>query len=119
MGSLNSRRNSCSKRTSSCPTAGRSDGRPLDRSMTQENTTVTEVSVSEAILDHTHLGHPMDTQSITRTVPTTVGNLAVHVIGSGPPAVLWHSLFVDSTTWTPLRSHLVGQRRLISIDGPG
>ncbi|MFC9557298.1 alpha/beta fold hydrolase [Rhodococcus sp. NPDC056960] len=61
----------------------------------------------------------MDTQSITRTVPTTVGNLAVHVIGSGPPALLWHSLFVDSTTWTPLRSHLVGQRRLISIDGPG
>ncbi|WP_252189701.1 MULTISPECIES: hypothetical protein [unclassified Rhodococcus (in: high G+C Gram-positive bacteria)] len=24
-----------------------------------------------------HLGHPMDTQSITRTVPTTAGNLAI------------------------------------------
>jgi pimeloyl-ACP methyl ester carboxylesterase len=61
----------------------------------------------------------MDTQSITRTVPTSVGNLAVHVTGSGPPTVLWHSLFVDSTTWAPLRSHLVGYRQVISIDGPG
>nr|WP_271213142.1 alpha/beta hydrolase [Rhodococcus wratislaviensis] len=61
----------------------------------------------------------MDTQSITRTVPTSVGNLAVHVTGSGPPTVLWHSLFVDSTTWAPLRSHLVAHRQLISIDGPG
>ncbi|PQP23743.1 alpha/beta fold hydrolase [Rhodococcus opacus] len=61
----------------------------------------------------------MDTQSITRTVPTSVGNLAVHVIGSGPPTVLWHSLFVDSTTWAPLRSQLVAHRQLISIDGPG
>lgn len=87
--------------------------------MTQENTTVTKVSVSEAILEHTHLGHPMDTQSITRTVPTSVGSLAVHVTGSGPPTVLWHSLFVDSTTWAPLRSHLVGHRQVISIDGPG
>ncbi|MDH6286716.1 alpha/beta fold hydrolase [Rhodococcus opacus] len=61
----------------------------------------------------------MDTQSITRTVPTSVGNLAVRVTGSGPPTVLWHSLFVDSTTWAPLRSHLVGYRQVISIDGPG
>ena len=61
----------------------------------------------------------MDTRTITRTIPTGVGNLAVHVTGSGPPTVLWHSLFVDSTTWAPLRSHLVAHRRLISIDGPG
>jgi pimeloyl-ACP methyl ester carboxylesterase len=61
----------------------------------------------------------MDKQSITRTVPTSVGNLAVRVTGSGPPTVLWHSLFVDSTTWAPLRSHLVGYRQVISIDGPG
>lgn len=61
----------------------------------------------------------MNTQSITRTIPTSVGDLAVHVTGSGPPAVLWHSLFVDSTTWTPLCSHLAAHRRLISIDGPG
>ncbi|AII09138.1 pimeloyl-ACP methyl ester carboxylesterase [Rhodococcus wratislaviensis] len=61
----------------------------------------------------------MDTHSITRTIPTSVGNLAVHVTGNGPPTVLWHSLFVDSTTWAPLRSHLVADRQLISIDGPG
>ncbi|WAM13339.1 alpha/beta fold hydrolase [Rhodococcus sp. JS3073] len=60
----------------------------------------------------------MDTHSITRTIPTGVGNLAVHVTGNGPPTVLWHSLFVDSTTWAPLRSHLVADRQLISIDGP-
>ncbi|BAH49962.1 alpha/beta fold hydrolase [Rhodococcus opacus] len=61
----------------------------------------------------------MDTRTITHTIPTSVGNLAVHVTGSGPPTVLWHSLFVDSTTWAPLSSHLVGHRQLISIDGPG
>jgi len=61
----------------------------------------------------------MDTHSITRTIPTSVGNLAVHVTGNGPPTVLWHSLFVDSTTWALLRSHLVADRQLISIDGPG
>ncbi|MDT2008834.1 alpha/beta fold hydrolase [Rhodococcus opacus] len=61
----------------------------------------------------------MDTKSVSRTIPTSVGNLAVHVIGSGPPTVLWHSLFVDSTTWIPLRDRLAAHRQMISIDGPG
>jgi pimeloyl-ACP methyl ester carboxylesterase len=42
----------------------------------------------------------------------------VHTIGAGPPAVLWHSLFVDSTTWTRVQQPLSGMRQLIQIDGP-
>jgi len=32
---------------------------------------------------------------------------------------LWHSLFVDSTTWQRLEGPLAQERRLIVIDGPG
>src|SRR4030095_2738923 len=39
--------------------------------------------------------------------------------GTGPPAVLWHSLFVDSTSWNRLRSRLASVRTLILVDGPG
>jgi pimeloyl-ACP methyl ester carboxylesterase len=42
----------------------------------------------------------------------------VETAGSGPPAVLWHSLFVDSTTWNRLRAPLAAERRLVLIDGP-
>ncbi len=28
-------------------------------------------------------------------VPTSLGSIAVHVLGSGRPTVLWHSMFVD------------------------
>jgi pimeloyl-ACP methyl ester carboxylesterase len=52
-------------------------------------------------------------------VDTKVGRLHVETDGDGPPAVLWHSLFVDSTTWSPLRPLLRQDRRLIVIDGPG
>ncbi len=51
-------------------------------------------------------------------VPTRLGLLQVEMCGSGPPAVLWHSLFVDSTTWERVREPLSGDRRLILIDGP-
>ncbi|SDZ53755.1 Pimeloyl-ACP methyl ester carboxylesterase [Asanoa ishikariensis] len=53
------------------------------------------------------------------TVTTRVGRLHVEVEGSGPPAVLWHSLFVDSTTWGRLRPALAKARTLVLIDGPG
>ena len=39
-------------------------------------------------------------QTSAATVATRVGHLHVETAGSGPPAVLWHSLFVDSTTWS-------------------
>jgi pimeloyl-ACP methyl ester carboxylesterase len=51
-------------------------------------------------------------------VATGVGELVVHIVGSGPPAVLWHSLFVDSTSWDRVRAALAEDRTLIVIDGP-
>ena len=33
------------------------------------------------------------------TVSTRLGPLHVRTTGAGPTALLWHSLFVDSTTW--------------------
>ena len=32
---------------------------------------------------------------VVTMVPTRLGDLRVEICGSGPPAVLWHSLFVD------------------------
>ncbi|WP_239127303.1 alpha/beta fold hydrolase [Asanoa siamensis] len=52
-------------------------------------------------------------------VATRVGRLHVEVEGSGPPALLWHSLFVDSTTWARLRPTLAATRTLVTVDGPG
>lgn len=61
-----------------------------------------------------------DATSMTcEMVPTRLGRLKVEVEGDGPPAVLWHSLFVDSTSWARLRPLLRDSRRLIVIDGPG
>jgi pimeloyl-ACP methyl ester carboxylesterase len=54
-----------------------------------------------------------------RRVPTRVGGLAVRVIGDGPPAVLWHSLFVDDRTWGRVEEELARDRRLVIITGPG
>jgi pimeloyl-ACP methyl ester carboxylesterase len=52
-------------------------------------------------------------------ISTAVGDLYVETEGDGPPAVLWHSLFVDSTSFELLRPLLTAQRSLIVIDGPG
>lgn len=52
-------------------------------------------------------------------VDTSVGRLFVESDGDGPPALLWHSLFIDSTSWSLLRPALARQRRLIIVDGPG
>lgn len=51
-------------------------------------------------------------------VPTRLGPLHVETVGEGPPALLWHSLFVDSTTWVRLRPGLAATRRLVIVDGP-
>lgn len=53
-----------------------------------------------------------------RHVRTRLGRLSVHTQGSGPPTVLWHSLFVDSTAWQRLREPLAATRQLVLIDGP-
>jgi pimeloyl-ACP methyl ester carboxylesterase len=51
-------------------------------------------------------------------VPTRLGTLRVEASGTGRPAVLWHSLFVDSTSWDRARAPLGQSRRLFMIDGP-
>lgn len=51
-------------------------------------------------------------------IPTRLGTLRVEALGTGPPAVLWHSLFVDSKSWLRVRGSLAVNRRLLVIDGP-
>jgi pimeloyl-ACP methyl ester carboxylesterase len=51
-------------------------------------------------------------------VTTQLGRLHVRRIGSGPPVVLWHSLFIDSTSWGPLVDALAADRTVYAIDGP-
>jgi pimeloyl-ACP methyl ester carboxylesterase len=59
------------------------------------------------------------TPSPATSVPTRLGPLHVQTIGAGPPALLWHSLFVDSTTWARVHQPLAATRRLLLVDGPG
>lgn len=54
----------------------------------------------------------------THSVATDLGGLHVETIGSGPPVVLWHSLFLDSRSWCGLPEHLARARAVIVIDGP-
>lgn len=51
-------------------------------------------------------------------VQTRLGRLYVRRAGSGPAAVLWHSLFVDSRSWGPLFGELARHRTVVAIDGP-
>jgi pimeloyl-ACP methyl ester carboxylesterase len=52
------------------------------------------------------------------SVNTDLGRLHVRCTGTGPPVVLWHSLFVDSRSWGPLVDELSRQRTVYAIDGP-
>lgn len=54
-------------------------------------------------------------------VPTSLGNIAFRQIGStaGPVTVLWHSMFVDSTSWDRVIPLLPHDRRILIVDGPG
>ena len=52
-------------------------------------------------------------------VSTCLGRLHVGQAGSGPPALLWHSLWVDSRSWGPLVDAFGAHRRVVTIDGPG
>jgi hypothetical protein len=52
------------------------------------------------------------------TIITRLGPLHVRATGAGPTALLWHSLFVDSTTWTRVEPALAKRHRLILVDGP-
>jgi pimeloyl-ACP methyl ester carboxylesterase len=52
-------------------------------------------------------------------IPTCVGTLDVRTVGDGPPAVLWHSLFLDERSWHRVETELAMERRLVVITGPG
>lgn len=51
-------------------------------------------------------------------VSTDLCRLHVCRTGTGPPVVLWHSLFVDSRSWGPLIDALARDRTVYAIDGP-
>ena len=51
-------------------------------------------------------------------VGTDLGPLHVRRAGTGSPAVLWHSLFIDSRSWGPLFDGLAVDRAVVAIDGP-
>ena len=54
-----------------------------------------------------------------RSILTRVGTLQVRVVGTGPVAVLWHSLFVDDRSWGRVEAELSRDRRLVLVTGPG
>ena len=62
------------------------------------------------------MSKPSDATTIT--VPTGLGPLAVRRLGSGPPAVLWHSLFVDGHSWDAVLPALAATHHVYVIDGP-
>jgi pimeloyl-ACP methyl ester carboxylesterase len=59
------------------------------------------------------------TATVARRVETRLGELAVHEHGEGPVAVLWHSMFVDSSSWDRVLASLGKHRRLLVVDAPG
>jgi pimeloyl-ACP methyl ester carboxylesterase len=56
---------------------------------------------------------------VSGLVSTCLGELCVRQSGTGPPALLWHSLWVDSRSWGPLIDAFGAHRRVLAIDGPG
>ena len=52
-------------------------------------------------------------------VETAAGRIAVHVLNSGRPTVLWHGLWVDGGEWGYAIPALLPGRRLLVVDGPG
>lgn len=62
----------------------------------------------------------MSTQhSEVSVVETVLGPLSVTRTGSGQPAFLWHSMFLDSETFAPVTEKLGRHRELFLVDGPG
>ena len=51
-------------------------------------------------------------------VDTDLARLHVGRTGSGPPVMLWHSLFVDSRSWGALITDLARDRTVYTVDGP-
>ncbi|MDF1478462.1 alpha/beta hydrolase [Leifsonia sp. H3M29-4] len=55
----------------------------------------------------------------TQLIPTRLGNISVRIVGTGPAAILWHSMFVDGASWDGLIPALAAERTLYIVDGPG
>jgi pimeloyl-ACP methyl ester carboxylesterase len=55
----------------------------------------------------------------THFIDTPAGRLKVTTAGTGAPAVLWHSLFVDERSWERVTAELAQDRLLILITAPG
>ncbi len=57
-------------------------------------------------------------------VPTRLGRLAVRDLAPATagddeiPVLLWHSMFVDGTSWTRVLPALAARRRVLVVDGP-
>src|SRR3954451_15580256 len=62
--------------------------------------------------------HTQDSGELIR-VPPALGALAVHVYGAGAPTVLWHSMYVDGSSWDRILPLLSEGRRLLVVAGPG
>lgn len=52
-------------------------------------------------------------------VSTSLGSFHVEKLGSGPPVVMWPSLFCDGTSLRPQAEELARDHRVIVIDPPG
>lgn len=52
-------------------------------------------------------------------VPTLLGSLYVDETGSGPPVVMWPSLFCDGTSLRPQAEELARDHRVLVVDPPG
>ncbi len=61
--------------------------------------------------------NPMTTD-LAAPMPTRLGPLHVHMHGSGPTAVLWHSLYVDDRSWDAFADRVARERTLVRITGP-
>ncbi len=67
---------------------------------------------------------PADTLPAASLVPTRLGRLGVRDIApiedatDETPVVLWHSMFVDGTSWIRVLPALAAYRRVIVVDGP-
>lgn len=58
------------------------------------------------------------TVPVSDFVPTDLARLHVCRTGTGPPVVLWHSLFVDSRSWGSLVHAFAAGHTVYTIDGP-
>lgn len=61
----------------------------------------------------------MSSETSSTMIDTTLGPLMVHRTGIGAPALVWHSLFVDSRTFDAVVEDLGRERELLLVDGPG